>query len=112
MSGKQYNLEGLLADFATEYDYPVRFMDNVSIPRLQLPRARKKLVDEVVAKIRANYYTHQEVEQIIGPHYPGCPAITKYVGPEGTPYDGPACDCGVLEMCQKLAALKAGKGKK
>lgn len=30
-------------------------------------------------------------------HYPGCPYITKYVGPEGTPYDGPACDCGVLE---------------
>jgi hypothetical protein len=48
-------------------------------------------------------------EGVIGEHLPGCPAITHYVGPEGTPYDGPHCDCGVLEAQGRLDALLGGK---
>jgi hypothetical protein len=41
-------------------------------------------------------------KEAIGQHLPGCPYITKYTGPEGEPYDGPACDCGVLDMRRRF----------
>lgn len=86
-------------------DIPTRIyktLANYSSSSLYSSSANAKEVAAVVAKDAILTLIREIGEAVIGEHLSGCPAITRYVGEEGTPFDGPACDCGVLGARTRL----------
>ena len=62
MADKFPKTEGILRDFAEEYDYPYRFMNNDMPPAHQRDKARTLLVEETSQKLQSDgYHTFKEL---------------------------------------------------
>jgi len=94
----QEQLEAILRDCTGEFAAQYRLRNEAREP-YSIKIAERKAEDAITKALAAINVLNKEA---ISQHLPGCPYITKYIGPEGEPYDGPACDCGVLDLRRRF----------